>query len=325
MKRALLCVVVFGCGDNRTEAPDAAATPRCGPTPFQLVDGATFAPSGPPIAVANPFLAVDDGFLYYNLAYTAAVGSPPVAGHIRRVALVGGDSVDVVDSPHPGHFAIADSRVLFGDDEQGILTAPVTGGGASPFASAAGRPGWLSLAGTTLYFDDDAGIERVEIAGGGTRRVTDRIAFSFAPIGDAIVLADFSAGTVASVPAAGGTPTPIASSQLGPLYPVSCGTDVCWIDAGDLMTKTGTLVRASGAIVESENLFHPHGMVADDASVFAIAEGNGSTLSRISLATGQLDVLAHTIGAGDIAIDDDCIYYSAFNGIFSLRKDAPAL
>jgi hypothetical protein len=327
MKCALLCAAAIGCGDNRAVSPDASATPRCGSTPFQLIDSKTFIPDDAPIGlgIANPFLAVDRGYLYYNLAYVPPNGSPPVGGHIRRVELAGGDPVDIADSPHPGHFAIADSRVLFADDTQGILAAPITGGAASSIAASSGQPGWVAFAGSTLYFADGAGIERVETAGSGTRRVTDHAAFSFAPIAESLVLADFSGGTVASVPTDGGALTPIASSQLGPLYPVHCGADACWIDAGDLATKIGTFVRGGAAVVASADLFHPHGMAADDDNAFAIAEGNGNTISRISLATGQLDVLAHAHGAGDIALDDTCIYYSTFDGVFSLRKDAPAL
>jgi hypothetical protein len=134
---------------------------------------------------------------------------------------------------------------------------------------------------------------------------------------------------VSSIPAVGGTPETLASGQSGPLYPVSCGASTCWLDAGDFSTETGILVangtRGLTQVFDDNRLFHPHGVASDAAHVFVLAEGGGDTISRLAADGSTFDVLAHPTGAGDLVLDDECLYWSAFDGLYSLRKDAAPL
>jgi hypothetical protein len=331
MRIVSLLALAAACGDQtQAQTPDTAPVVKCTATPTQLVTGDQLAPPGnDPVGIQNPNIRVDADHLYFSLAYTGTNGHPDPTGHIMRVPLGGGALETVADSPHPSYFMIVGDTVVFGDDVNGILSAPTAGGSPTAFAAANGKPGWLAHDDGFVFFIDDHGIERAPLLGGETSHVTDRLAFSFAVLGSNLVLADFSGNEVASMPAGGGALTSLATNQDAPLYPVACGSSVCWINAGTLQDLTGSIVgiaagaatpRASGQV-----LFRPHGFVADATSFYTIAEGDNSAVTRVPLAGGTIDVLAQNHGAGDITADDDCIYWSAFDGIYSLRKDAAPL
>jgi hypothetical protein len=327
MKSPLLFVVLAACAEPHSTPVDAPpAIAKCTATPRKIVDSATFAPSSGVVAVRAPDVAIDAGFLYYTLAYQSPDGGNPT-GHVMRIAVDrdGAAPEQVVDSTHPIHVMVAGDSVWFADDVAGGVYA--ISSGHSHLAANVASPDWLAHDDTTMYVADSAGIDSMPLAGGAVHHVSDDVVFSFGVIAGDVVQADFQRGTVSSVPVAGGSATPLASGQLGPLYPVSCGTTVCWVDGGNLQSSAGSLVAVApgGAspLVTDARLYHPHGVVADAAHLFVAAEGAG--VSRVAIDGSALATLAVSAGASSIALDDDCVYWSALDGLWSLRKDATAM
>ncbi len=332
MKWPVLLAVLAACSEHHSTPVDALPTiAKCSATPRKIVDGSTFAPSTGIVAVSAPVVAIEGGYLYYTLAYEATSGGTAPTGHVMRVAVDrdGALPEPFADSAHPVQLVIAAQTVWFADDVAGgVHAVPVAGGSARLAADVAG-PGWLAHDDANVYFQDTAGIESVPLAGGAVHHIANQVVFSFGVIAGNVVQADFQGGTVSSVPVAGGAATQLASGQLGPLYPVSCGTSVCWVDGGNLQSLEGTLVAVApgGAspLVTAARLFHPHGVLTDGTHLFVSAEGDGYTLSRVAMDGSTLDAIAQSPGLSSIAIDDDCVYWSALDGLYSLRKDAPAL
>lgn len=332
----LSIALVAACGGgHQSPGPDAAAQPRCTAQPQLLVTASQIAPASlGTVGVANPFVAVDATGVYYNLLYTGANGAADPTGHIGYVPF-GGTPRTLADGAHPGRLVVHDGVVFYADDD-GIHRVARDGGAASLVVATQGQARWLATDGQALFYGDDAGVSTVPLAGGAAHQIATAMGFSGALVGSDPVVADFSGGTVTQISASTGATTTLATGQSGPLYPLSCGSGAtCWIDAGDFSTGKGTLMQlgpdaqAPTAIADDPTLFHPHALAFDGSHYFAMTDGGNGTLARVDATTGQVDILQNQTtgmhGDGDLATDDQCVYYSSFDGISSLLKEASPL
>jgi hypothetical protein len=350
---------------------DHDAGPKCAATPTLLLSTASLtsedAPdSSVPYGVSAPGLAVAGDFIYYVNDYllgcelpppSLEAGPPPIpdggcggwTGSLWRVPVRGGKPSQVV--PVMGEinqrFLAIDDFVVFaastetGKDPTGtsyVFKVPQKGGPLVKLASTTGLSSFLATDGTNIYFNDADGTKSVPLAGGSTTTITSVSAFSFAPVGSNLILADFTNDAIESVPLTGGPPTTLATKQLAPVYPVACGSDVCWINAGNIGGEDGGLPPlqgelqqlASGSVTTlaiGSSLFEPFGLAFDGTDFFAVS-GSGAgaegQLTRIPADGGAAVVVAtFSPGTNGLAIDDECVYWAdALGGLYSLAKSA---
>jgi hypothetical protein len=154
-------------------------------------------------------------------------------------------------------------------------------------------------------------------------------AFSGSLINGDLVLADFTAGTVERISTTTGAVQPIATGQAAPLYPLACGDAICWINAGTAL-KPGAIMRAAPGgdpqtVATHAALYHPHGFVFDGTDFYVTADTFSGALTRVHAADGSVHFISGLPGDGTVAVDDRCVYLSAFGGIFSIAKDSIVL
>ncbi|HUJ58566.1 MAG TPA: hypothetical protein VLX92_08740 [Kofleriaceae bacterium] len=334
----LCSFVLAACSGHSTTptppAPDTGmAAPRCTSTPTQLVTEAEIAPASlGVVGVEVPDLAIDASGLYFNITYTGQNGAPGPTGHIMRFAFDGNPASALADSPNPERFAIVGDTLVWADDSARIRAVPLAGGSVRDVATTTGQPGWIASDGQTVYFNDSDGDKAVALAGGAPQLLTATPAFSASLIGSDLVLADFQNGNLDRMPAAGGTIVQLASGQEGPLYPQPCagGSALCWIDGGTLQDTVGTLMQLGNApgaaprqLSQDSWLWHAHGLASDAAAFYLTTDA--LALVRVPAAGGAPEVLQMLNGDGDVVADDQCLYYSTLDGVFSLAKDAAAM
>jgi hypothetical protein len=323
-------LVLAACGTPHSiPTPDSSAVARCTETPTRIASTAELAPPElGSIGLVLPHLACDDTGVYYNLHYLPANGQPPATGHIGHVPF-GGTPTNLVDAANPTLLALDGDDIVYAEDA-GLRRVPRAGGSASDIAAITGSANWLSANGAQLYVGDDNGIERIMLPAGQATAIASTVTYSGGFVNGDVVVADFTGGTVTRVSGSSFAATTLATGQLGPIYPIACGTDaVCWLDAGDAI-HPGTLMRVTtgnqpAIVAQDKALYHPHGLAFDGTSFFVSSDNLGGTVSRVDAQTGKVDVLVPPHGDGDVVTDDRCVYYSTLDGIFSLAKDAPAV
>jgi hypothetical protein len=280
------------------------------------------------VAVQNPTVAVDATGIYFNQSYTGVDGAPPPTGHMVHVAFSGERKV-LADAIHPANFVLAGDDVIYIAD-YALRAVPRAGGTAHDITPLANnRPNLLAATAERVYFDDDTGTKVVALPAGTPSLVSSLDAFSGSLIGGDLVLADFNTGTVERISTANGAIQPIATGQLGPLYPLACGNAICWMNAGDA-NNPGSIMRfAPGGspevVATHAALHHPHGFVFDGTDFYVTSDAFGGALTRVHAADGSVHFLSGLPGDGTVAVDDQCAYFSDFDGIFSIAKDSVVL
>ncbi len=339
-----------GDGSIHEAASEAAfdAGPRCAAKPTLLVNATTWVGDGAD-GIQAPSVALSATDVYYvldlSLPCFADGGCSASAGSIWMVPVGGGPSSPVVTGLGyiTSHFVTTSTSVVFGAYETPgsslatgyVYSVPLAGGATTTLATAVGGAGYVATDGTNAYFSDNDGVKRVALSGGPTDLLTTDDWFSFAPIAGNLVLADFSGGLVASVSLDGGAPTTLAAAQLGPLYPVGCGSAICWANAGDEIGGGG-LPGGEGDIVQlvlgsttplstSGSLFEPTGLVYDGDNFFVTAGGGPfGDLMRVPGTGGAPVSLVTYPGSNGAAVDESCVYWAdPLGGVYSLIKTSP--
>jgi hypothetical protein len=260
-----------------------------------------------------------------DVFYTVNNGDPTNPGSVSSVPIRGGKVTVLTPAAMPIGVALTDTLVIFGDEAGGIFTVPIAGGTKKKIAPTKGQPAHLVIDATNVYFSDDVGTKSVPIAGGAVKTLSSDVGFSLAIDGDQLIIADFGGGNVLSVPRTGGATKTLAKMQGGPLYPVTVGKNLVWIDAGDLMGGAGTLMQLSPggaptAISMGGALYRPHGLVYDGTNFYVTADA-GPDLAKVPGGGGDPVVVTNLAGDAGLAVDDECLYVAepAF-GLISLAK-----
>jgi hypothetical protein len=307
---------------------DATPLPHCTSSPTQLISRTELAPPElGTVGVQNPSVAVDATGIYFNLSYTGTNGAVSPAGHLVHVAFSGERAV-LADAMHPTNFVLAGDDVIYIED-QAVRAVPRVGGMARTITPLTNGGLWVAPTVDRVFFGDGAGVEVVALSAGNPTHVSSTIPFSANLIGSDLVIADFNNNQVSRISTTTLATQPIATAQVGPLYPLACGDAICWINAGDAHSAGSVLRAVPGdspqVIATSASLHHPHAFTFDGADFFATVDAAGGELTRVRSADGSVQVLSIMHGDGGVAVDDHCVYYSNFDGIFSLAKDTPAV
>ncbi len=338
-----------GCGSGESAVAaraDAAAAPaRCGPVATQIVSSAVFvSPDAGQTALQTPEIAVTAADLYYEVNVSdvtppedGGVPSGARAGAIWRVSLDGGAPSRVADVVGGGTyggqgFAPTADGVVFCQDGAGDPSIAVSSldPAVAPtvLAKTHGAAGALIADDQYAYFVDAEGTKRVPLTGGDAVVLSSRAPYSLAIAGEDVILADFSAGEVLRVPKAGGA-TETLATIAGPLSPVGCGgSAICWLAGQGIFS--GAVLRlvpgaAPAAIATGTSLAEPHALVFGGVSLYAasgVTPGfvDAVTLDPAAPDSGSAVPIASATGVADVAVDDRCVYWSSFDGIFAIAK-----
>ena len=231
-----------------------------------------------------------------DVFFTVNNADPKSPGSVSSVPIRGGKVTVLTPAAMPIGVALTDTVVIFGDEAGGIFSVPIAGGNKRKIAPTKGQPTHLVIDTTTVYFSDDEATKSVPIAGGAVKTLSSDVGFSLAVDGSRLIIADFFGGRVLGVPRTGGATKTLATMQGGPLYPVTVEQDLVWIDAGDLMTGIGSLMRLvtpegkPTAISMGSALFRPHGLVYDGTNFYVTADA-GPDLAKVPGGGG--DPIAH--------------------------------
>ncbi|HEX7481632.1 MAG TPA: hypothetical protein VF331_27755 [Polyangiales bacterium] len=294
------------------------------------------------MAVQTPDIAVNATSLFYVLNWsTPATGtsSGTTEGYLMRVPIRGGAAIRLAAIPGGGSqgvqgLAATQTAVIFSAargsvaGRGAIITVPTGGGAATVLASTKGLANALVADEQNVYFVDDEATKSVLLSGGPVQTVAAAVPYSLGIAGQTLYLADFGPnGTVSSVPITGGPVTVLAKDQPGALYPVRCGPDLCWVNAGSgaMSSSGGTLMQLApgGApVVLTQGLSEPHALVFDGNNFFVTTAGGGLWLLRIPSAGGTPVTAESEQGITGLALDESCLYWSSALGISSLATSA---
>jgi hypothetical protein len=174
-----------------------------------------------------------------------------------------------------------------------------------------------------VYFVDGEGTKSVPLEGGPVRTLTDRRPYSIMVSGQTLYLADNGpGGGISSVPIDGGPVTVLADEPNGAIHPVICGDSLCWV-GGPAMDASLKRRTPDGSIrVVVSGLRQPHAVVFDGTSFFVSGAGGGLFLYRIPASGGDAEVIHGSGGLSSLALDDECLYWSAAAGIFTWARSA---
>lgn len=133
------------------------------------------------------------------------------------------------------------------------------------------------------------------------------------------------------IPYQGGTPQvlqtglSVASQDL-----VTCGSRVCWADEGtNSIQQVDPSAGPAMTAVKMPAWFGQAASVAFDGTSFYVGsdgDSNGdSRIARFPATSGQGFTVASPRGGGAFAVDDECLYWTTDDGIYSLAKSVPGI
>jgi hypothetical protein len=314
---------------------DASATVKCRDEPIRLVDYVPDVPDAGRMAVQVPDLALNATDVFYLLNWNQGIAAGGLQGALMRVPIRGGVAVRLAFVPGGGsegnQAVVATAKAVIysqGPNEDAgagsIVSVPAAGGEPTILAATAGKAEALVADSQNVYFVDREGTKAVPLSGGSVRTLVKDTPFTLGVIGDTLYLADYGGtNTLSSVSVDGGAKTLIATDPGGVLYPVPCGSDLCWLTGPALNASLKRVSPGGTPTVLANGFREPLGLVFDGANFFVTVGGGGLYLLRIPAAGGTPVMLLLPGGLiSGIAMDETCLYWSSATGIYSLTKSA---
>jgi hypothetical protein len=317
--------LVDGGDAGASEGQEASAAAKCGAVPTLLVDYVLQVPDAGRTAVVMPDIAVNATDLYYLVSWYEPVGSSaPITGYLMRIPLGGGTAVRMASihgdgsQSAPQLLAVTPSAAIFGTgvgsdggtDE--LVSVAAKGGEATVLATTSGIATAIVTDDQNVYFVDHEGTKSVPLTG-GTIRTLGPVVFSIGVAGQKLYLAG---ATLSSVPVQGGPITVVASDQSS-MFPIGCGSTVCWLDSDGQLMRLGP---GGTPVVLFQGFTEPHALVFDGNDFFFTVGASGLALFRVPSAGGTGAVVESEVGITGLALDEACIYWSSISGIWSLAR-----
>lgn len=262
--------------------------------------------------------ATDDEHL---MRYSKATGT------IDELAIVDDPMALAQDESHLYWTEVGD--LLQADSLDGrILRVSKSGGAVETLVTGIQNPTFLTVDDTSVYWSSvgdilapdpaDYGLWQAPKAGGAPVQLASTTGDAgVAVFGDTLYFTDFIAGTISSLPTAGGSPTLLASGQDGPVRIEADATHVYWSNEGsnDLwrVVISGGTPEPLGATESRTQRF-----ALDETHVYFFSPGG---LSRLAKAGGVIEPLTTTTDVGrDIASGAESIYWTSgtFNAVYRL-------
>jgi DNA-binding beta-propeller fold protein YncE len=117
--------------------------------------------------------------------------------------------------------------------------------------------------------------------------------------------------------------------SVAPQDLIQCSGRVCWVDEGtNAIDQVDPSAGPVKAVVNMPPWFGEAASVAFDGTNFYVSnyvDGNGGNrIARfLPAATGQPATIARPVDGGALAVDDECLYWTSADGIYSIAKTAP--
>jgi hypothetical protein len=170
--------------------------------------------------------------------------------YIRKIAIAGGKSMNLVDGGVPHALAVDDTNVYF-TDESAVTVMSVPKSGGAPVTLFQGQIQATSIAANSSYVffanNSQKSVMRVPLAGGTAETLASGVLAVGSIAIDAVNVywTDSIANSVSKVPLAGGASTIIAANQSNPGSVAVDSTNVYWVNQGSLSKPTGSIATAA--------------------------------------------------------------------------------
>lgn len=312
--------------------PDERLT-KCGPSRTLMFAYKHQIPEGD-VSFISPYIAVNSRDLFCLLSWEY----PVEAGIARRGALVRipltGGSFEMLASLPDGagqstHTLLAtETHVVYTragqslEDPELIVSHHLDDGESMILAQGSGRIYALTGDAEQVYFIDGDAVNSVSLNGSEVQNLRSPRVNSIRLADQTLYLADD--GTVSALSIETREIREVARDQAWPMYPLRCGNDVCWTNVGGLFAST--IVRAApGQMprVLASGFSEPHDLVFDGQQFFLSSGAGGLRLDRIPAEGGEPSTVAGGIGMASLALDDDCLYWADFEGVWSILRINP--
>jgi hypothetical protein len=329
-------------GESAVASDQAPADGRCDLTPRLLVAASTYPvpQNAGPVKVDAWGLTVSGADLYYE-TYAIETSSRAgifLAGALLHVPVGGGLPAELATNYVLGTFIVSDTSLIVERDNawpnmnaDDVVSIPRAGG--DPTSLFTFDVNDVPLAGpvtdgTFVYVSSATSVRAISLASPAqvtTVAMPQEAASGIAVLNGHLVMT-FPQGDVKSLPVplvANAAPTLVASGlPAGPGNVMRCGESVCWI-AGGAIEKLDPL---GGSVKTVATLGGFFGAAFDGTSFFIVgsssADEQNHVLERLPAAGGKPTVLGTFHGGGALAVDDECLYWSSAQGIFSRAKTA---
>jgi hypothetical protein len=335
-----------GALEAAADSSVAAVRPRCGDTPTLLASTKHFyAPDAGPVALSPPGIAVNPTDLLYT-SETVTLDTQIATGGLWRVPIQGGVPTQLASVPGIVLYAATATSAIYADNRSGVdaqnlsslstvYSLPVVGGAPTTLFATTTEYGYLANDQKSVYFADAGGVESVPLTGGAVHNLTTIAATSAIVLGENLVFAD-TGGDLLQVPLTGGAPTQLVPSRGTSARVLACGASLCWTTAPRSLFASGGRFRGGGLFEldgTSSRALIPAGIdsplsflaaiVNDGASFYWSAGDSGATLSTLSSDGGATSALVVMPSAGDVAVNDACLYWTNTEGIYTVSKTSP--
>ena len=326
--------------DGATVAPPDG---RCALTPTLLVSASTYPvpASTSSVKVGAGGLVVNGADLYY-VTYSIATGSrsmPYLAGAVLRIPAAGGAPTEIASGYDFGLPVFTATTLILernnawpNTDADDVVSIPLSGGSPTALVTFDANEVLISdpvTDGTFLYLATSEGARAVPLASPANEiSLTTEAPNDVLPLGGHLVMT-FAQGAVKSVPlppASGDVVTLAVGLPPGPSNLAPCGTSACWLAGSTIEQINPARGPATAAVAGAAPFSGIRGFVVDGDTFFVVAASTSDnmpdTIASIPAAGGDAVVLVKTRDAGSIAVDDECVYWSNADGIFSVAKTA---
>ena len=341
----MLCtvaIVAAGCHSSDTLTSPKA---RCGMTPTLVTSAGSYTRDGGATVNIVAGMAVDGSDLYFSVGYSLESGA------LMHVSTSGGPATELASGYAFQAPVVTPTSVLVGVTDSstfksGILSVPRKGGTATPLVDL-GADEVIAppvTDGTSVYFVTAYGfVDSAPLAPGASPATPTQLgsghgsAHGIAVVGQQVLVndAEISEFPIGATDAGRGT---ILGPTIDPTEPWSltdCGTDACWLMAGDA-DLIEQFDPAAGTVTQVASL--PDSVASgafllfDGPSFFVVGSPAVTpapsvyTIERIPQ-QGGAPVAVGTVprsslfGSG-IVLDDACLYVATSTGIYSLSTSA---
>lgn len=305
MNKLVLAFALYGCGNPPAPAP---ATPPTAPRP--VASSAPVEKTAPPVASAAPDVA------------------PPAA------------TVIVGDLKAPERLMIAGGNLYWIDRKLlSVMTAPLAGGEAKPFAANQKGIEEIAVDATAVYWTTSDGkgggsIMKLGLKGGTPQKLAAIAPSDLGgPMGIDVsasaiyFVVSMNSGSVMKLGLLGGAPTPIASKLHSPYDIAASGSDVFWTELGagaadGRVMGRGAKDEAPRVIADKQRT--PWWIATDGKDVYWIAKGPPGALMKAPAAGGAPTALAADIKSPScLLLDGDWVYFGSDEQDFvrKVKKD----
>ena len=290
-------------------------------------------------------LAPAGGDLFYETtALSAGRAQIFLAGSLMSVP-VGGGSPREITSGYVYFGLIVTDTTLFVERENAypnmdmddVVSIPRNGGAPTTlftFADVNDAPiGGLAWDGDFVYVSSTAAVRAIPVAEpADVITVRSPGANGIQVSGGRLVMA-IRGGDVESValPYKGEAPQLLQAGSFASQDLDLCGSRICWVDEGtNSIDRVDPSAGPVMPVVMMPPWFGEAASVAFDGNSFYVlsyGDSNGDNrIARFSAAAvGQGATIARPRGGGAFAVDDECLYWTTVDGIYSLAKTVPGI